>query len=326
MVLWVVRCFTVNVGLGDGAIYLLLDADTHPWTIESAVLIDGGTETGATKLQHTINEIKATYLPNGGELKFTSIVITHWDGDHFLGVQELIRMNLKSNGTTGHHCDIMHKYEEFPNDDDPRTTIYWPTKPVGTKVKVDSSDKFLFQLEVSSPANSNKGVWSNALCHTRQGAAAIGTDLFSGKLLATMEPNLNLRDMMEKKGLTDETRPVFLIVGCNLKLINAKDIPMRVGGTEANASSIMCLLFTPKKAYTTGRYDLYCGGDAEDEQEWVLVNFLEASKAEKLAVIKAGHHGSKFATTERFYPFKPEAFIISAAEDYGHPSESTLPS
>ena len=126
MVNWFVESYTVNIGLGDGAIYLLLDADLVPPRVKSAVLIDSGTEKGAIHIQHQINKIKARRFLNGEELVFTSIVITHWDGDHYLGVEATIRANIVDLPSNQHACKVMHPYQANPQPGAPKTTINFP--------------------------------------------------------------------------------------------------------------------------------------------------------------------------------------------------------
>lgn len=310
MVRWYVESYTVNVGLGDGAIYLLLDADHVPPLIESAVLIDGGTEKGAIHLQHQIDKIKARHFSNDEELAFTSIVITHWDGDHYLGVEATIRANIVDRPFNQHACKIMHPYQANPQPGAPKTTIYFP------KTGIVSMDDFKF---TQNSKMTYRG--TSELCHVCKGVQSRGVDLFSGTTIGQAKDQQTLRGVISESGLQQDPRPRLLVVGSDLKLLDNADVPKRDGGTLANASSIMCVLFTPKLAWDENEYHLYTGGDAEDDQETVLVSFLDASRVNRIDVIKAGHHGSKFATTEAFFKYFPEYFIISAAEDYGHPSE-----
>ena len=65
-------------------------------------------------------------------------------------------------------------------------------------------------------------------------------------------------------------------------------------------------------------------GDAEAETEAELVKNKFQLRAQ---VLKIGHHGSRYATSEKFLnAVKPEAAIISCGADnrYGHPSQPTL--
>jgi beta-lactamase superfamily II metal-dependent hydrolase len=89
------------------------------------------------------------------------------------------------------------------------------------------------------------------------------------------------------------------------------------GGNELNANSIVMRL-------DYGEFSMMLAGDAEAQTEDRLTN-----KDLNLAatILKVGHHGSKYATTENFVKrVKPDAAIISTSEfnRYGHPAPSVL--
>ncbi|HEX6284580.1 MAG TPA: ComEC/Rec2 family competence protein [Pyrinomonadaceae bacterium] len=92
---------------------------------------------------------------------------------------------------------------------------------------------------------------------------------------------------------------------------------MRTGGNEPNANSIVLRL-------DYGSFSMILAGDAEEQTEHRLLTKdlnLEAR------VLKVGHHGSKYASSEGFLKrVKPEIAIIScgAWNRYGHPSQAVL--
>ncbi|KAF2465819.1 uncharacterized protein BDR25DRAFT_378525 [Lindgomyces ingoldianus] len=90
-----VHSWHININAGDSAIHLLVNEGTTPKpTILGCVLIDGGK--GANEKIKTIKDVIAKIekdytLPAGDlNLKFDSIVITHWDVDHWEGVVNLL--------------------------------------------------------------------------------------------------------------------------------------------------------------------------------------------------------------------------------------------
>jgi beta-lactamase superfamily II metal-dependent hydrolase len=92
---------------------------------------------------------------------------------------------------------------------------------------------------------------------------------------------------------------------------------VREGGNEPNANSIIARL-------DYGDFSMLLAGDAEAQTEQRLVS-KEMSIAAR--ILKVGHHGSKYATTEDFIKaVKPEAAIISDGEfnRYGHPAQAVL--
>lgn len=92
---------------------------------------------------------------------------------------------------------------------------------------------------------------------------------------------------------------------------------MRTGGNEPNANSIVLRL-------DYGRFSMMLAGDAEEQTE----HRLETKELDLEArVLKVGHHGSKYASSESFLKrVKPEIAIIScgAWNRYGHPAQSVL--
>ncbi|MBV9957863.1 MAG: MBL fold metallo-hydrolase, partial [Acidobacteria bacterium] len=92
---------------------------------------------------------------------------------------------------------------------------------------------------------------------------------------------------------------------------------LRSGGNEPNANSVVVRL-------DYGEFSMLLTGDAEEQTEERMM-----SKSENLSakVLKVGHHGSKYASSEGFLKaVKPEIALISDAENnrYGHPSQAAL--
>jgi beta-lactamase superfamily II metal-dependent hydrolase len=93
---------------------------------------------------------------------------------------------------------------------------------------------------------------------------------------------------------------------------------MKAGGNEPNANSIVLRL-------DYGDFSMLFMGDAEAQTEERLLSKPELDL--KVKLIKVGHHGSKYATSENFVKrVQPEAAIISdgAWNRYGHPAQSVL--
>src|SRR5207302_2642765 len=92
---------------------------------------------------------------------------------------------------------------------------------------------------------------------------------------------------------------------------------MKGGGNDTNANSIVLRL-------DYGDFSMLFMGDAESQtEERMLGKDLDL----KAKVIKIGHHGSKYATSENFIKrVQPEAAIISDGgwNRYGHPAQSVL--
>src|SRR5882762_4542478 len=93
---------------------------------------------------------------------------------------------------------------------------------------------------------------------------------------------------------------------------------MKAGGNDTNANSIVLRL-------DYGDFSMLFMGDAESQTEERLLNKPDLDL--KAKVIKIGHHGSKYATSENFVKrVQAEAAIISDGSwnRYGHPAQSVL--
>lgn len=89
--------YHINVAAGDSAIHVLegpRTATDATIACHAAVLIDGGQQTGVTgtPLQSTITKLQLHY----GRFRFDSVVITHWDTDHFTGIVNLLRQGFRT--------------------------------------------------------------------------------------------------------------------------------------------------------------------------------------------------------------------------------------
>ena len=93
---------------------------------------------------------------------------------------------------------------------------------------------------------------------------------------------------------------------------------MKAGGNDTNANSIVLRL-------DYGDFSMLFMGDAESQTEERLLSKSDLDL--KAKVIKIGHHGSKYATSENFVKrVQAEAAIISDGgwNRYGHPAQSVL--
>lgn len=92
---------------------------------------------------------------------------------------------------------------------------------------------------------------------------------------------------------------------------------LRSGANEPNANSVVTRL-------DYGDFSMILTGDAEAETE---ARIMKNGANIKAKVLKVGHHGSKYASSEEFLRAGGfEAAIISDGEDnrYGHPSQEAL--
>jgi competence protein ComEC len=92
---------------------------------------------------------------------------------------------------------------------------------------------------------------------------------------------------------------------------------LRSGGNEPNANSVVARL-------DYGEFSMLLTGDAEAQTEDRLMRQGANLRAD---VLKVGHHGSKYATSEEFLKaaeFKAAIISAGATNRYGHPSQDVL--
>ena len=93
---------------------------------------------------------------------------------------------------------------------------------------------------------------------------------------------------------------------------------LRSGGNEPNANSVVTRL-------DYGAFSILLTGDAEEQTE--RERLIKSGANIRATVLKVGHHGSKYATSEEFLKRGEFKYaVISAGLDnrYGHPSQEVL--
>jgi len=102
---WRVHTWQLNIGVGDSAIHLLVDeraglGGTPKPVVQRAVLIDGGEGLDSwEKIWSAMTKIEEVYafpLAANNQLRFDSIVITHWDSDHYQGILGLLQADYRN--------------------------------------------------------------------------------------------------------------------------------------------------------------------------------------------------------------------------------------
>jgi ribonuclease BN (tRNA processing enzyme) len=128
--------FHINIGVGDGSIHLLVDVsktDVKPQgKVVQAILIDGGEGHGeyVANIFSTVDRIKLEYefpADDGDELKFDSIIVTHWDSDHYGGLIRFLRLGFVDGYEKANRvlADARIPFLRYSGDV-PATTLYAP--------------------------------------------------------------------------------------------------------------------------------------------------------------------------------------------------------
>jgi competence protein ComEC len=208
--------------------------------------------------------------------------------------------------TTHAHADHIGGADEVIN----ATTI---------KVVLDSS--------VPPPARAGDDANSNRTGAGKRGRNSSASS--SGRSTAELPTTKSYRDLLDainKSGaqyIKAEPGQKFELSGGALINVLAPIQPfftkdqLRSGGNEPNANSVVVRL-------DYGKFSMLLTGDAEAQTEERMISKDTNLQAK---VLKVGHHGSKYATSENFLKaVKPEVAVISdgASNRYGHPSPEAL--
>jgi competence protein ComEC len=126
-----------------------------------------------------------------------------------------------------------------------------------------------------------------------------------------------VRYVEAKRGMTFDLDPGIKLEVLSPAGNNKWITDVRSGGSVENANSVVLRL-------SYGDFAMVFTGDAEAETE---AEILRGGANLKAQVLKVGHHGSRYATSDKFLDaVAPQAAIISAGAEnkYGHPTQSTL--
>ena len=235
----------LNVGVGDCSIVCKLQhvagVKAKPILI-SAVLIDGGYQSAAA----VIKQCLTVQIPNrydvtamGGKVILTAIVITHWDGDHYGGVMNLIRTDLMEQikGKTKDEikslrCSFFSQsstlyvpYWEVAADEGVKSTPLDRLRKITVEPRAGVGDTLDFKL--LKPESGYKDCWVTGLCRLRSSSEQnLGKNLFVGRgpgLDKDLTSPFNLATELTKT-IDPDTKvpalglqePGLVCVGCNL--------------------------------------------------------------------------------------------------------------
>ncbi|KAF2273527.1 uncharacterized protein EI97DRAFT_435947 [Westerdykella ornata] len=340
-----VHSYHLNVGAGDSAIHLLVETTSSAagdvWTVNRAVLVDGGRGIGFPALVSAIDQLPTWYTITttfGGhpQLQFDSIVVTHWDDDHYTGIERLLSSDLqdqwKAAGSTTSPKDLRSRYMKYDmsaTPPEPQTFFYAPyweagdtndkkgkPRPPGHisswRKKVDGTAEF---LDVCVGKVKADGDWVHkvAILCTETGyeksdpkVGMIGRDLFTNS--PRVKADLTKIGAPAELLSATTTAPGLFCIGADsivighgnvLEAPGTPDMPIVIEGgenTPVNRASIICVILAPN-----GTVLHYFGGDVAFESEKLLVGWFHKSTTPpslppRILALKLGHHGAATST------------------------------
>jgi beta-lactamase superfamily II metal-dependent hydrolase len=189
-----------------------------------------------------------------------------------------------------------------------------------------TSVKSVLDSSVPPPGRSSDDAAANQNGNSKKGRASRSSSGGNAPELPTTKAYRDLLDAINKSGaqyIKAEPGQKFELSGGAVITVLAPIQPfftkdqLRSGGNEPNANSVVVRL-------DYGKFSMVLTGDAEAQTEERMISKDTNLQAR---ILKVGHHGSKYATSENFLKaVKPEVAVISdgAVNRYGHPSPEAL--
>ncbi|KAF4960790.1 hypothetical protein FGADI_733 [Fusarium gaditjirri] len=296
-------------GNGDSAVHILCSQNGGQTTFEAAVLVDGGRSFYRYNVLRYLNWMQNEYAG----FKLTSIVITHWDDDHYGGIMQLFAEELLQ------LCSAAD------------AVLYMPS--LGCDQKLAE-----LEFELQNEGNGNKGLYrhqagqnSTRVCSVKQGYACLGIDMFSGLEQITPATTTSLTGVYNKQDnlLQAHGRPIFLCIAIDGFILGndalaQQPVPEPNQGSR-NDSSIALIAIWPEKNGKK-RLSLYSAGDSTKLQETALFAWLKVGVDEypQIDMAKLSHHGASTSTPAEIAAFNIQYMYISAGRMHGHPTASLL--
>lgn len=363
-----VDSYHVTVGTGDCSIHLLI-CKTNPlggYTVLSAVIIDGGTGGRSeaaypNPIDKTIQWIQDNYIPShaleGGILKFSAVVITHWDKDHYGGLLKYFYSDVQGKPSTYQHPNL------YWANGNPGTYLYAPywsrfydphgVNPLGANgaplwlaveprpnveewaVMMLSAKEFLFSTRVPlfllRTPNNEFGC--------PEDRKALGVNLFTNSFIqGGGYANVNTLDsLLQANGpgyidtdgnlQRDGRAPGLYCIAAKRRILGSGQQPWipnppdsRTPSTKNQSSIVVVVLWNRDTGATQPRVSHYLAGDADAAFETLLQQSL--LKDVTIKSIKMSHHGSRHSSPlEMVHAYAPTNIIVSNPESgYPHPA------
>lgn len=312
---WTVDNWQIPVPLGDCSVHLLID--NKPKRIINAFIMDGGKAsddlTAEEQILRALKAIDAHHWdPNTTKelWKFDAWVVTHWDHDHYAGVQILWNTN-RMVRRPGYTRDLPFREAYFKTSKGKKPRLYCGgTKPTNIHIEAPG-------FEIIGPDNNQ----------------LLGLDLFTGDHVFNQAGN----------ALTIiGGQPRFCVVGANGVVVgkpNTVYMEDKKKGVSKNESSILAVVYWPGES-GRGRTSYFTGGDGNPAAEVDgLVPVLKNNEARgsfslpqtPVNMVKLDHHGSSkenladpTLTNTLLQRLQPVNLLVTPGNQYGHPSKSPI--
>ncbi|KAH7246597.1 hypothetical protein BKA59DRAFT_439225 [Fusarium tricinctum] len=346
-----VESFHLNVGAGDGAIHLLTCdklaqyAPDERRVVLQAYIIDGGRKslTCTNLISQLIRRIegwyKSPYTQNGHNyLKFDGFMVTHWDNDHFGGLEKWLAIQIAphtfGNGTTR---DIISRARYDVDNGNPLSWMYSPWKwPKESQFSVDE-DHGIGYLRQGNRLNLAKVRATHEIL--------LGRNIFR-QIAEPIDPKYSFQNVRNLGVLLNTVNPVQ-------EPDTPNDLRLEVDGTTVAMPAMYCIAAEGKKLgrnvaalhtdknmsslvfivvwkHLDGSHHIshYFAGDAHIELEQALAGWLDGDYIPKdkpsaypITTTKLSHHGAHSSNPRgSFTQFQAKNILVSAGGQYSHPT------
>lgn len=339
---WMVFSHHVNVGAGDCSIHVVV---LYPDNRASkCVLIDGGSwkyrlNSSKTKIQdprpidRAVQWLSTQYQWDDG-CQFDTIIISHWDEDHWGGVLQTISEDIAMSSNQ------RAPYLKYHPDGTPATMLYCPNwsfqsrprvngAPVG---KIDRHGSFAY---INTKWSSKKDApnWV-PFCQFRTAQDALG-DVLGVDFFTNAKPSMDIRQVRSLAmlaqchnskvepypGHTTDTPPAprMLCLAVLEQLPGQGFTVIRKEISLTNRYSIVCIIYWPD----TQRISHFLAGDLDQTNESrVIAWIIQGGHSGHITSMKLSHHGASGSTPlDMIYMTTPFNLIISnPSGGYVHPS------
>jgi len=309
---WTVDNWQIPVPLGDCSIHLLVNtaANRNEDRIVHAFIMDGGKPSGGvTATEQILLALSAIDKHHKNYTwKFDAWVVTHWDHDHYAGVQSMLAdcVPVTRNGRTLPFRDAYFRKN-------PQPVLYCGgVKP--DKIAISG-------FNIKSPLLFG----------------LLGVDLFTGDRI------FNEKGAPKKypKGSVEQDQPRFCVVGANGVVVGQTHKVYNENPKQPitpNETSILAVVYWPGEG--GGKTSYFTGGDGNPDAEvqgvvpFLKGNIKKVNSLPKAPVnmVKLDHHGSSRENlhcpelTKMLLPLlKPVNLLVTPGDKYGHPSKSPMP-
>ena len=354
---WAVESHHASVKVGDCAIHMLVkiyEERDKPIQREAqrAVLIDGGTSSVNPQLTACKNAVeslvnKLTILYQLKPLKLHTVVVSHWDEDHYGGLEDLIWKDMLKVVTENKKPSEVLTYllwETIGTTEIPKTYFYCPneaetrSKSGKTKSLNGLSPHFrrgtgpnaaFIEVCTDKKPDPNKitGTWkpfailrsaelSNNLFN------CLGANFFENTLLASNPGKTTPAQLMQKNPPGTLGWPGMYCIGTMNQTFSSGGVDIVPEGvTKTNQYSIAAVILWGNSD-NPPRCSHYFAGDADDARETMYLSWLSTGGVKKTTSMKLSHHGSRSSTPRMAYDFGPTNIIISNPTGlYFHPGK-----